>query len=307
MTNNTSNTSNTNNTTNVNNAKKTVFITGGSRGVGLAIAKRFAMDGANIVIVAKTTEPHPKLEGTLWTAAEEIRQAGASEVLAIPCDVRNLEMLKAAIDEAGAKFGKIDCVINNASSIYLLSTEDITEKRFDLMNEIIVRASFFTAKYALPYLAKSECAHILNIAPFPDMQPKWFAFSTAYTLFKYASGGMVMGMAAEFASRNIAVNALWPSTFLDTAAVQNLLGGEKAVLRSRKPSIVADAAHIILHKPTTYSGKYHLDEDVIKEAGLDLDSYSVVPGSDLIPDLYVNAKKTIFDYVDEMAASGMAE
>jgi len=269
-------------------SRKTVFITGASRGVGLAIAKRFAEDGANIVIVAKTTDPHPKLQGTIYTAAEEIKQAGANDVLAIPCDVRDLEALQSAINQAGEKFGKIDCLINNASSIHLLKTSELPEKRFDLMHDVIVRASLFATKYALPYLLKSDNPHILNIAPKPDMKPKWFKDNTAYTICKYGLGMMVMGLAAEFSGYKIAVNGLWPATLLDTAAVQNLLGGEAAVKCSRKPTIMADAAHYILNQPAdSTTGNYFLDEDVIIKAGLDLASYSVVPGSKLITDFYV--------------------
>ena len=267
---------------------KTIFITGASRGVGLEIAKRFAHEGANIALVAKTVEPHPKLQGTIWTATEEIKQAGANDVLAIPCDVRDLEALKSAIIQTGDKFGKIDALINNASSIHLLKTSELPEKRFDLMHDVIVRSSLFAAQYALPYLLKSENPHILNIAPKPDMQPKWFKDHVAYTLCKFASGMMVMGLAAEFTEYKIAVNALWPATLLDTAAVQNLLGGEAAVKCSRKPTIMADAAYYILNQPASNTGNYYLDEDIIKKTGLDLASYSVTPGGKLITDLYVD-------------------
>ena len=267
---------------------KTIFITGASRGVGLEIAKRYARDGANIALVAKTVEPHPKLQGTIWTAMEEIKQAGANDVLAIPCDIRDLEALKAAIVQTGDKFGKIDALINNASSIHLLKTSELPEKRFDLMHDVIVRASLFAAQYALPYLLKSENPHILNIAPKPDMQAKWFKDHVAYTLCKFGSGMMVMGLAAELAEHKIAVNALWPATLLDTAAVQNLLGGEAAVKCSRKPSIMADAAYYLLSQPSTHTGNYYLDEDIIALAGLDLASYSVTPGGKLITDLYVD-------------------
>lgn len=269
---------------------KNILITGASRGVGLAIAKRFALAGANIAILAKTTEPNPRLPGTIWSAVEVLKQAGANNVLAIPCDIRDLEALKAAVEQVGEQFGCIDALVNNASSIYLLNTEELPEKRFNLMHEIIVRASFFAVQYALPFLLKSSNPHILNIAPYPDMQAKWFKNHTAYTIFKFSSGMLVMGIAAELAEKKVAVNALWPATLLDTAAVQNLLGGQDAVNHARKPQIMADAAFHILAKPSTYTGNYHLDEDVIKEAGLDLASYSVVPGNDLITDLYVEKK-----------------
>jgi citronellol/citronellal dehydrogenase len=268
--------------------RKTIFITGASRGVGLEIAKRFAKDGANIAIVAKTTEPNPKLKGTIWSAVEEIKAAGANEVMAIPCDIRDLDALKAAIDSVGQKFGKIDALINNASSIYLLKTADLPEKRYDLMHGVIVKASLFAAQYALPYLEKSSNPHILNIAPKPDLKAKWFKNHTAYTLCKFSSGMMVIGLAAELADRKIAVNALWPATLLDTAAVQNLLGGEAAVRKSRKPLIMADAVHYILNQDSaTFTGNHFLDEDIIKKIGNTLDQYSVIPGADLITDLYV--------------------
>lgn len=271
--------------------RKTIFITGASRGVGLEIAKRFAKDGANIAIVAKTVEEHPKLKGTLWSAADEIKQAGANEVLAIPCDVRDLDALKSAIDKCGEKFGVIDALVNNASSVHLLPTADLPEKRFDLMHEVIVRSSMFASKYALPYLTKSKNPHILNLAPKPDLKAKWFKEHTAYTICKYSSSMMVIGLSAEFEKYNIGVNALWPATLLDTAAVQNLLGGEAAIKRSRKPTIMADAAHHIINQSSKTTGNFYLDEDVVRLMGLDLDSYSVVPGSELITDLYVEKSR----------------
>ena len=268
--------------------KKTIFITGASRGVGLEIAKHFAREGANIAIVAKTTEPHPKLKGTLWSARDEILAAGASEVMAIPCDIRDLTALKSAIEECGNKFGKIDALINNASSVYLLKTSELPEKRYDLMHEVIVRASLFATQYALPFLKKSANPHILNIAPKPDLKPKWFKNHTAYTLCKFASGMMVTGLSAELKEFNVAVNALWPATLLDTAAVQNLLGGEAAVQKSRNPQIMADANHYMLNKKSSeYTGNHCLDEDVIRESGANLDGYSVIQGAELITDLYV--------------------
>ncbi len=268
--------------------KKTILITGASRGVGLAIAKRFALDEANVIILAKTTAPHPKLEGTIWSAAEEIKAAGASDVMPIPCDIRDLEELKHAITSAGDKFGKIDCLINNASSIFLLKTSELPEKRYNLMHEVIVRASLFACQYALPYLMKSDNAHILNIAPKLDLKPKWFTNHVAYTLCKFASSMMVMGLASELANDKIAVNALWPATLLNTAAVQNLLGGDAAVQKSRQPSIMADAAYYILNQDsTTFTGNHFFDEEIITKIGGNLDSYSVVAGAKLITDLYV--------------------
>lgn len=267
---------------------KNVFITGGSRGVGLEIAKRFASVGANIAIVGKTTEEQTRLKGTIYSAAEEIKAAGANCVLPIQCDVQDLVKLKAAIEEAGEKFGHIDVLVNNASSIYLLNTSELPEKRFDLMHNIILRASLFSAKYALPYLRKSSNPHIISLAPKVDMQEKWFKGHTAYTLCKFSASMLVMGLAAEYKEYGIAANAIWPATLLDTAAVQNLLGGEAAVKRSRHPKIVADAVYIMANKDAkAYTGNYLLDEDVLKAENIDLAQYSVVPGSDLITDLYV--------------------
>jgi citronellol/citronellal dehydrogenase len=269
-------------------SKKVVFITGASRGVGLEIAKRFANDGAIVSIVAKTTEPHPKLRGTIWSARDEIINAGASDVLVTPCDIRNLEELKKAIDLTGEKYGKIDVLVNNASSIYLLKTAELPEKRYDLMHEVIVKGSLFATQFSIPYLEKSNNPHILNIAPRPDLKEKWFKKHTAYTLCKFASGMMVIGHAAEFFDKNIAVNALWPSTLLDTSAVENLLGGEAIIKKSRKPVIMADAAHYITSQDSkVFTGGFYLDEEIIKKMGGDLDGYSVVAGADLITDLYV--------------------
>jgi citronellol/citronellal dehydrogenase len=272
-------------------ANKTIFITGASRGVGLAIAKKFASHGYNIAMVAKTTDPHPKLPGTIWSAVDEIKTVAAKsvEVLAIPCDVRDLASLKSAVTTAGEHFGKLDGLIN-ASSIYLVKSSDLEDKKFNLMHEVIVRSSFFASQYALPYLKKGDSSRILNIAPYPDLDPKWFDQHTAYTMFKYCSGMMVMGLAREFASSGVAVNGLWPATLLDTAAVQNLLGGEEMVKKSRKPSIMGDAAYHIFQKPVSITGNYYLDEDIILEEGLDLNGYSVVPGSQLVPDFYVKRK-----------------
>jgi citronellol/citronellal dehydrogenase len=269
-------------------SKKVVFITGASRGVGLEIAKKFASEGAIISIVAKTTEPNPKLRGTLWSARDEILAAGASEVLATPCDIRNLEQLKNAIDLTAKKYGKIDVLVNNASSIYLLKTTELPEKRYDLMHDVIVKGSLFATQFAAPYLEKSENPHILNIAPKPDLKEKWFKKHTAYTLCKFSSGMMVMGHAAELAEKNIAVNALWPATLLDTSAVENLLGGEAIIKQSRKPSIMADAAYYITSQDSkSFTGNFYLDEEIIKQTGQNLENYSVVPGSKLITDLYV--------------------
>lgn len=267
---------------------KTVFITGASRGVGLAIAKKFASAGWNIGFVAKTVDVDPRLPGTIASAQQEILTAGAQEVLAIPCDIRNLTELNQAIDAVGEKFGQIDLLVNNASSIYLLKTEELPEKRYDLMHQVIVRAALFAAKYALAYLKKSSNPHILNIAPPLSLKPQWFDGHNAYTMCKFASSMMVMGLAAEFKNYGIAVNALWPATLLDTAAVQNLLGGAEAIKRARNPQIMADAAYILSNKDhLKCSGNYYLDEELIVAADIDLNQYSVVAGAKLLTDLYV--------------------
>ncbi len=267
--------------------RKTIFITGASRGVGLSIAKHFAKMGWNIAFVAKTVEPNPKLPGTLHTAAAEIKAAGANEVLAIPCNVRDLDALKAAIVQTGEKFGKIDVLINNASALYMLKTMDLDEKYYNLMSEVIVRSSLFAAKYAQPYLTRSDNPHIINIAPKPALLTKWFKGHTAYTIFKFASGMMVTGLADEMKEFNIGVNALWPATLLNTAAVKNLLGGDTSIQHSRHPEIMADAVGLIVSKPSSYTGNYLLDDVVVAEGGMDVASYSVTPGNTLIPDLYV--------------------
>lgn len=267
--------------------RRTIFVTGASRGVGLEICKKFAKENANIAFVAKTTEVNPKLPGTIHTASKELKELGANDVLSIQCDVRNLESLQMAINEVGEKFGKIDILVNNASSIYLLPTKDLPEKRYDLMQEIIVRASLFSAKYALPYLRKSDNPHILSIVPKIDLNPKWFTNHVAYTICKFAGSMLVIGLASEFANMNIAVNGLWPRTLLKTAAVRNLLGGDMAISKSRDPEIMADAAFIILNKPSSYTGHFHLDEDVLLENGLDITKYAQISSKELITDLYV--------------------
>lgn len=266
--------------------KRTVFISGGTRGVGLEIAKRFAQEGANVVIIGKTVEPHPKLPGTLATASAEIKAAGASDVLAIPCDIRDLDSLKLAITTAGAKFGKIDVLVNNASALYLLKTVDLTPAKFNLMHEVIVRGSLFAAQFALPYLQKSEAPHIINLAPKPVLLAKWFKGHTAYTLCKYSSAMLVIGLAAEFSELGIAVNAIWPKTLLATAAVKNLLGGDTSMQHSRQPRIVGDAAYILSKHPE-FSGNFYLDEDLIKMEHGNLAEYSMVEGKQLFIDLYV--------------------
>ncbi|HYO22235.1 MAG TPA: NAD(P)-dependent oxidoreductase, partial [Flavisolibacter sp.] len=227
---------------------KTALITGGSRGIGKAIAERLAKEGCNIAIAAKTTEPHPKLEGTIYTAAKDIEALGAA-CLPLQCDIRDEEQIQAAIDETVNRFGGIDILVNNASAISLTPTEHTDPKRFDLMMDIEIRGTFFMCKACIPHLRKSANAHILNLSPPLNMNPKWFAQHLAYTVSKYGMSMIVLGLAEELKKDKIAANALWPKTTIATAAVQNLLGGPALMKMSRTPEIVADAAYAILCKP----------------------------------------------------------
>ena len=266
---------------------KTVFITGGSRGIGKAIGLRMAREGANVVIAAKTTEEHPKLPGTIYSAAAEIEAAGG-KALPIQADIRFEDQVAAAIHKAVEKFGGIDILVNNASAITLTDTPNTEMKRFDLMHQINVRGTFMTTKYALPYLKKSDHAHILVLSPPIHLDPKWLGMHLAYTISKFSMSMCVMGWAEEFRGR-IAVNALWPRTTIATAAVQNLLGGDQMIRVSRKPEIVADAAYeIFQHNASTLSGRFCIDEDILREAGVnDFTSYAVDPGSELMTDLFL--------------------
>jgi len=270
---------------------KTLFITGASRGIGKAIALRAARDGANIVLFAKTTEPHPKLPGTIYTAAEEIREAGGS---ALPCvgDIRYEEQLQAAADKAVETFGGIDILINNASAISLTGTEATTMKSYDLMHQINSRGTFMASKLCLPHLKKAANPHILNLAPPLNMAPHWFGRHVAYTMAKYGMSLCVLGMADEYAGK-VAVNALWPKTVINTAAVQNQLGGAPTVKAARQPSIMADAAWTILTQPVdAASGRFFIDEDVLRSAGVnDFSGYRVDPDLDdnkLLPDFFLD-------------------
>jgi citronellol/citronellal dehydrogenase len=265
---------------------KTLFITGASRGIGLAIALRAARDGANVAIAAKTAAPHPTLPGTSYTAAEQIEAAGGK---ALPCltDIRHEDRVQAAIDQTVATFGGIDILVNNASAISLTGTLETPMKRFDLMHGVNVRGTYLCSQKALPHLLRAERPHILNISPPLSLEPRWFAPHVAYTMAKFGMSLCVLGMAAELRGK-VAVNALWPKTAIATAAVQNLLGGQEAVSRCRKPEIMADAAHLILCREVEHSGHFHIDEDVLREAGVeDLDHYAVTPGAELLPDFFV--------------------
>ena len=267
---------------------KTLYITGASRGIGLAIGVRAAKDGANVVIAAKTTEPHPKLPGTIYTAKEEIEKAGG-KALACVVDVRNEEQVAESVELAVKTFGGIDILVNNASAISLTGTLETPMKRYDLMHSINTRGTFVCSQACLPHLLKAENPHILNISPPLNMEERWFAGHVAYTMAKFGMSMCVLGMAGEFRSRGVAVNALWPKTVIATSAVQNLLGGDDMVARSRKPEIMADAAHVVFTTPSRErTGQFLIDEEVLHKAGVtDLDKYAFVPGADLMPDFFV--------------------
>jgi citronellol/citronellal dehydrogenase len=267
---------------------KTLFITGASRGIGHAIALRAARDGANIAIAAKTTEPHPKLPGTIYTAAEEIEAAGGK---ALPCvvDIRDEDQVAEAVKKTAETFGGIDILINNASAIALTDTRHTQMKRYDLMHQVNTRGTFVCSQACLPYLEKAANPHILMLSPPLDMSPRWFAPHLAYTMAKYGMSMCVLGLSAEHARNGIAVNALWPRTTIATAAIRNLLGGDQAVRGSRQPTIVADAAHWILTQPSReVTGNFFIDEDVLRKAGVtDFDHYAVDPSAPLLPDLFL--------------------
>ena len=266
---------------------KVLFITGASRGIGAAIALRAAADGANIVIAAKSSQPNPKLPGTIHTVAAEVEKAGG-HALAVQMDVREEQSVHAAVDQSVAHFGGLDILVNNASAIWLAGTAETPMKRFDLMMSVNLRGTFLCAQAALPYLLRAANPHILNMAPPPNLVPKWFAPHTAYTISKYGMSLCALGMAAEFAGR-IAVNALWPRTVIATAALA-MLGGRVAPEHCRMPTIVADAAHaILLRDHKSCNGNFFLDEDVLREAGMDdFTRYAVKPGARLMPDLFLD-------------------
>lgn len=267
---------------------KTIFVTGGSRGIGLAIAKRAALDGANIVIAAKTADPNPKLPGTIYTAAQEIEEAGG-KALPLVVDIRFEDQVQAAVEKTLETFGKIDILINNASAISLTPTLQTPLKKYDLMNQINARGTYLCSYTCLSHLLKSESPHILNLSPPLNMDPKWFANHVAYTMAKYGMSMCVLGMAEEFRGK-VAINALWPKTAIATAAVQNLLGGDEIVKRSRIPEIMADAAYWILNQPTATTGNFFIDEEILKNQGMtesELQKYAVQPGIELIPDFFV--------------------
>jgi citronellol/citronellal dehydrogenase len=267
---------------------KTLFITGGSRGIGLAIALRAARDGANIAIAAKTTTPQPKLEGTIFTAAEQIRAAGG-KAFPVACDIRDENQVAAAVEQTVKEFGDIDICINNASAISLTPVEVTDMKRFDLMMSINARGTFMVSKYCIPHLKQAANPHILMLSPPLDMNPKWFASFTGYSMAKYSMSMCVLGLAGELKHSGIAVNALWPRTTIATAAVGNLLGGEAMIRASRKPEILADAAHIILTQSArNFTGQFCIDDKILAAHGVtDFESYRVDPSVPLMPDFFV--------------------
>ncbi|MEJ2171943.1 MAG: SDR family oxidoreductase [Woeseiaceae bacterium] len=269
---------------------KTLFVTGGSRGIGLAIAKRAARDGANVVIAAKTVEAHPKLPGTIHTAAAEIEAAGG-KALALACDIRDDAAVETAVTRGAEHFGGIDIVVNNASAIALSDTQNTSMRRFDLMHEVNARGTFLVSKTCLPWLSVAENPHILTLSPPLNMLEKWFAPHVAYSMAKFGMSMCVLGMAGEFRERGIAVNALWPRTTIATAAV-NMLGGDQLMRHSRKPEIMADAAHAILVKPSReFTGNFCVDDEVLEAEGItDLGVYAVDPEVQLAPDFFVEPR-----------------
>lgn len=271
-------------------AGKTLFITGASRGIGHAIAMRAARDGANVAVAAKTTEPHPKLAGTIYSASEDIERAGG-KALPLVVDVRDEASVVAAARQCADKFGGIDICVNNASAINLGATEAIDMRRYDLIQQINTRGTFVTSRACLPYLKKAANPHILTLSPPLDLRPQWFADHLAYSLSKYGMSLCMLGLAQEYRADGIACNALWPRTTIATAAVEFALGGEAMMRRSRKPDIVADAAHAILMRPARQcTGNFFIDDAVLFEAGVrDFTPYSVDPAAILIGDLFVGA------------------
>jgi citronellol/citronellal dehydrogenase len=268
---------------------RTMFMSGGSRGIGLAIALRAARDGANVALIAKTTEPHPKLEGTIYTAAEQIEQAGG-KALPLPGDIRNEDQVLDAVAKTVEQFGGIDIVVNNASAIQIQGSETLPMKRYDLMQNINTRGTFLVSRACVPHLKQGTNPHVLTLSPPLNMKPHWFQHHLAYTIAKYGMSMCTLGMAAEYADDGIAFNSLWPRTIIATAAVQNLLGGDEAMARSRKPEILADAAHAILVRDSRgATGNFYIDDEVLAEEGVtDLSGYTYGDGSGLQTDIFLD-------------------
>ena len=268
---------------------KTLFISGASRGVGLAIAMRAARDGANVALIAKTAEPHPKLEGTVYTAAEQIQQAGG-RALPVVGDIRDEARVAQAVAQTVERFGGIDVCVNNASAIDLSGTEALQIKRYDLMQAVNTRGTFVVSRACIPHLKRSANPHILTLSPPISLEPRWLGPHIGYTIAKYGMTLCALGFAAEFREDGIASNALWPRTLIATAAVQNLLGGDAAMARARKPGLYADAAYAVITRPSRdCSGNAFLCEDVLAEEGVtDFDRYAYLPGAEPQVDLYVD-------------------
>lgn len=269
-------------------AGKTLFITGASRGIGLAIALRAARDGANVTIAAKSDTPHPKLPGTIFTAAEEIEKAGG-KALPLAVDVRDEEQVRGAIEQTVAKFGGLDIVVNNASAVQITPVTQTDMKRYDLMQQVNARGSFMVSKYAIPHLEKAANPHILMLSPPLDMKEKWFAPHTAYSIAKFGMSLVVLGLAGELRSKGIAVNALWPRTTVATSAIRNLLGGDKVMSMSRTTDVLADAAYAVFNKPAkSFTGQFLIDDTFLAGEGVtDFDKYRVDPSQPLAPDFFV--------------------
>jgi citronellol/citronellal dehydrogenase len=272
-------------------AGRTVFITGASRGIGLAIGLRAAADGANVVVTGKTTDPHPKLPGTIFSAAEAIERAGG-QALAVAMDLREEPQVKAAVTAAVARFGGIDVLVNNASAIYLTGTLETPIRRFDLMHQVNTRGTYLATQHCLPHLLRAANPHVLNIAPPLNLNPRWFAPHVAYTMAKYGMSLCVLGMAEEFKAQGVAVNALWPRTAIDTAAISFIAGEATRQRRTRKPAIMADAAHAVLIRPSREcTGRFLLDDEVLAEAGIsDLSGYRQdgAVETELMPDFFLD-------------------
>jgi citronellol/citronellal dehydrogenase len=269
-------------------AGKTLFISGASRGIGLAIALRAARDGANVAVAAKTAEPHPKLPGTIYTAAEEIEKAGG-KALPLVCDIRFEDQVADAVEKTVARFGGLDICVNNASAISLTGTLQTDMKRYDLMNGINARGTYLVSRTCIPHLQKAANPHVLNLSPPLDMSPKWFAGHTAYSMAKYGMSMCVLGMAAEFKDDGIAFNALWPRTGIATAAIRNALAGDEGMKHCRTVDILSDAAYLIFNKPAReFTGNFLIDDTFLAANGVtDFDKYRVDPTKDLMPDFFV--------------------
>jgi citronellol/citronellal dehydrogenase len=266
----------------------TLFITGASRGIGLAIALRAARDGANIAIAAKTDKPHPKLAGTIFTAADEITKAGGN-ALPLVVDVRDEAQVKDAIEQTVATFGRLDIVVNNASAVQRTSVVDTDMRRFDLMHQVNTRGTLMVSKYAIPHLEKAKNPHILMNSPPLDFREKWFAGSTAYSIAKYGMSLVVLGLAGELRAKGIAVNALWPRATIATAAIKNLLGGERVMRMSRTPAIMADAAYLVFQKPSrSFTGNFLIDDTFLAAEGItDFEQYRADPSEPLARTFFV--------------------